>query len=139
MTDLKNKTVTIELDNADKGKKFLITEMPLLKADKWAWSLGHGLFQGGINDDLDVNNLNFNTTGGILEVAKLGMSILKGLPRDLMFELMDELTESCVQYVAENGQARPLVDGDITNVVTLNLLRKEALAIHIDFLKIVGR
>ena len=135
MSDLKTKEIEITLKNKDEGKKFLITEMPLIKADRWAWTALHGMLQGGLKSDIDVNKLDVKTNGGILEFAKLGISALGGMDKDTLFELLDELTDNCVQALTDRGMPRPLVDGDISNIATLNLLRKEALAIHVDFLK----
>lgn len=136
MSDLKTKTVTIEFEGKDKGKSFLITEMPLIQADRWAWGLGHGMLQGGLKGaDIDVNKLDFKTNGGILEFAKLGVSALGGIDEDKLFRLLDELTENCIQIIPSNGIARSIVDGDIASIKTLNYLRIQAIDVHIDFLK----
>lgn len=139
MNDLKTKTVTIEFDGLDKGKSFLITEMPLMQADRWAWSLGHGMLQGGLKGaDIDVNALDLKTNGGILEFAKLGVSALGGIDEDKLFRLMDELTDNCIQIIPSNGIARSIVDGDIKSIKTLNYLRLQAIDVHIGFLKDAG-
>ena len=139
MSDLKSKTITIEFDGSDKGKTFKITEMPLIQADRWAWSIGHGMMRGGLHaSDIDVNKLDFKTNGGILEFAKLGVAAFGGIDRELLFELMDELTNSCVQAVSSDGIVRRLEDSDITSIKTLNYLRLQAIDIHVEFLKDAG-
>lgn len=132
---LKSKPITIE-KGKDKGKTFQITEMPLLEADRWAWTLGHGMLRGGIEmSESDVNKINFNSAGGILEFAKIGLGALGNVDRDTVFMLLDELTEKCIKIVPSSGEPRAVIMGsDISDMATLNMLRMEAIKIHIDFL-----
>lgn len=131
---LKTHKFTIE-EGSDKGKVFLITEMPLLEADRWAWSLGHGMMKGGLDvDQININKMDVKTVGGILEFAKLGVAALGNIERDTLFELLDELTDKCIRIVTESGVTRDLVDGDVTALKTLNYLRMEAVKLHIGFL-----
>ena len=137
MTTLKTKDITITNEKSrDNGKKFRITEMPLLQADEWATTLGLSMAQGGISvGGVDVNAINFKTNGGILEIAKLGLAALGNVDKSTAKELIRELTESCVRIITESGIVREVEwDSDIAEVATLWTLRKEALAIHIDFL-----
>ena len=138
---LKQKTIKID-SGEDKGKTFLLTEMPLLEADRWAWSLGHGMLKGGIDaSGIDINAMDLKTTGGILEFAKVGIAALGNIERDTLFELLDEITRKCIRIVPDSGIARNLVFGDgeftqsdIASAKTLNYLRMEAVKLHIDFL-----
>lgn len=58
----KNKRVTIETGR-DKGKEFSITEMPVLKADRWAMRAIFSLTKAGVNiEGLDPKN-------GMMEMA----------------------------------------------------------------------
>ena len=137
------KQKTIKLDNGDdKGKTFLLTEMPLLEADRWAWKLGHGMLKGGIDaSGIDLNAMDLKTSGGILEFAKVGVAALGNIEQDTLFDLLDELTTKCIKIIPASGVPRNLVFGDgeftendISSAKTLNYLRMEAVKLHINFL-----
>lgn len=137
--ELKTKVVTID-KGRDAGKSFLITEMPLLKADKWARRFALGMMRGGVQGDINsltsVKNIDLKSIDGILEIAKLGVSVLGNIEEDLAMELIDELTHTCIQIIPTGGSAREVIwESDIKDVATLMLLRKEALGIHVDFLE----
>lgn len=124
---LKTKTVTIE-EGRDQGKVYLITEMPLIKADRWATRALLAVMKGGV----DIEKLDPNM--GMLGMATVAIKALSGLDPETAVSLLDELLE-CVQIVPTGGNAREVVlDSDIKDLKTLFILRKEALAIHIDFL-----
>lgn len=129
----KTKTVVIELGR-DKGKTFLITEMPLLKADRWANRCLLAMLKGGV-DVGDVNNLTIDATGGILEMAKIAIGALGNIETETGIDLLNELLD-CVQVVPSGGIPRDLlsIDEEIEDLKTLAILRKEAFMIHIDFL-----
>lgn len=124
---LKTKTVTIE-KGRDEGKTFVITEMPITKADNWAMRALFAIANGGI----DIEGINPNM--GMLGMAQVAIKALSGIKPDVGIPLLDELLE-CVQVIPSGGNARALIiDSDIKDLSTMFTLRKEALAIHIDFL-----
>lgn len=124
---LKTKTITIE-KGRDEGKTFVITEMPITKADNWAMRALFAIANGGI----DIEGINPNT--GMLGMAQVAIKALSGIKPDVGIPLLDELLE-CVQVLPSSGNARALIiDSDIKDLSTMFTLRKEALAIHIDFL-----
>ena len=139
----KTKTVTIE-SGRDEGKSFLITEMPVTKADKWANTALLAMMRGGV----DVGNINFasiqgtitgdsiDPTGGMLELARISIAGLGNVTEQVGQELLDQLIDDCVQVVSSAGVTRPLlsVDEEIEDLKTLWVLRKEAFLLHIDFL-----
>ena len=132
---LNKKTVTIS-KGRDKGRKFEVTEMPLLDADKWARRFSLALMRSGMrmsNSDL----MNVSSIGGILEIAKFGFTAFGHIEEDLAIELTDELIEKCVMTIPSGGEPRPVVyDSDISSVTTLMQLRWEAFSIHNDFLEL---
>jgi hypothetical protein len=130
---LKTKIVTIdkpadgERENRDGGKSYLLTEMPALKAERW----GRHAIAACNRNDLDVKG----------EVAKLGMlgfylvgfQALAGGDIKAVDDLMDEML-TCIKIVESPTVARPLGgDGDIEEVSTLYLLRKELIELHMGF------
>lgn len=142
----KTKTVAIE-SGRDNGKSFLVTEMPLTKADKWANTallamMRGGVDVGGVNFDLIGNTLmpsdapKIDVSGGMLELARISIAGLGNVTETVGQSLLDQLIEDCVQVVPTGGAARPMlsVDDEIEDLKTLWTLRKEAFILHIDFL-----
>lgn len=126
----KTKTVTMD-SGRDAGKTFLITEMPLLQADRWAQQALFALARSGIETQ------QFDEDEGMLGMAKVALTAISHIDPLVGNELMNELL-TCVQIVPSGGVARVLIfdddSGDIEDVKTLFMLRKEALLIHLDFL-----
>lgn len=124
----KTKDITIE-SGRDAGKTFRITEMPILQADKWAQRAIFAIARAGV----DTSSINMN--GGMLEMARLALDVVGKIDPEVGGDLLDELL-SCVQIIPTGGVPRSLVmDSDIEDIKTLFVLRKEVLALHIDFLK----
>ena len=142
----KTKTVVIE-SGRDDGKSFLVTEMPVTKADKWANTallamMRGGVDVGGVNFDLIGNTLmpsdapKIDVSGGMLELARISIAGLGNVTEAVGQSLLDQLIEDCVQVVPTGGAARPMlsIDDEIEDLKTLWTLRKEAFILHIDFL-----
>ncbi|EMA4783451.1 hypothetical protein AB7185_11130 [Providencia rettgeri] len=124
---LKSKTITIE-KGRDEGMTYLITEMPISKADNWAMRALFAIANGGV----DLESVNPNM--GMLGMANVAIKALAGIDPKVGIPLLDELLE-CVQVVPSGGNARALLlDSDVKDLTTMFTLRKEALAIHLDFL-----
>lgn len=124
----KTKDITID-SGRDAGKSFRITEMPILQADKWAQRAIFAIARAGV----DTSSINMN--GGMLEMARLALDVVGKIDPEVGGDLLDELL-SCVQIIPTGGVPRSLViDSDIEDIKTLFVLRKEVLALHIDFLK----
>ena len=120
-------------DGRDKGKTFVITEMSVIDADNWANRALLAMLRGGV----DVGNLDFsnvNTSGGMLELARVVIAGLGNMQEQIATDLLNELLD-CARIVPSGGTARDiLLDSDIESIKTLWQIRKEALMIHIDFL-----
>jgi len=142
----KTKTVVIE-SGRDNGKSFLVTEMPVTKADKWANTallamMRGGVDVGGVNFDLIGNTLmpsdapKIDVSGGMLELARISIAGLGNVTETVGQSLLDQLIEDCVQVVPTGGAARPMlsIDDEIEDLKTLWTLRKEAFILHIDLL-----
>ena len=127
---LKTKTLVIE-NGRDKGKKFIIEEMPLLKADRWASRALIALSGAGLTVP--------DPKEGILGVASIALSAFKNIPEETALSLMNELLD-CVSITPEGGAPRKLdlsFDSEyIEDISTLWKLRYEALLLHIDFLAV---
>lgn len=139
----KTKVVTIE-SGRDQGKSFLITEMAVTKADKWANRALLAMMRGGV----DVGNINFSSIqatitgqdidpmGGMLEIARISIAGLGNVTEEVGQELLDQLINDCVQVIPTGGSARQMlsIDDEIECPKTLWKLRKESFLLHIDFL-----
>ena len=142
------KTKTLVIDSGrDEGKSFLITEMPVTRADKWANKALCNLLKAGIDPKAVNVNLLINTIdpsqevkidkmGGMLELATLLGRAVGGIPYEILQDLKDELIDECVQIIPSGGSPRQFlsIDDELESLLTLESLRKEALLIHIDFL-----
>ena len=139
----KTKVVTIE-SGRDQGKSFLITEMAVTAADKWANKALLAMMRGGV----DVGNINFSSIqetitgqnidpmGGMLEIARISIAGLGNVTEEVGQELLDQLINDCVQVIPTGGSARQMlsIDDEIECPKTLWKLRKESFLLHIDFL-----
>lgn len=145
---LKSKTITID-KGPDSGKNFLITQMPITKADRWAnKALAHLLSSGfdprTANVDLLINTLDpkqeikIDYMGGMLELARLLGNCIGGVPYDVLQDLKDELIEECVQIIPTGGSPRKMTDLDdeLESFITLDMLRFKTLQLHVDFLSL---
>ncbi len=144
------KTKTLVIDSGrDEGKSFLITEMPVTRADKWANTALLAMLRGGV----DVGNVNFgliadtlqkkegdapkiDQMGGMLELARITIAGLGNVTETVGQELLDQLIDDCAQVISSGGVVRQMlsIDDEIEDLKTLWMLRKESLLLHIDFL-----
>jgi hypothetical protein len=125
----KTQIVTIDQDGRDKGKAFLITEMPAAQAEEWGARALFALMRSGVEVPENVRDL------GLAGIAALGLKALGGLEWDLAKPLFDEMF-TCIQIIpdpAKPAVVRGLVPDDIEEVKTRLLLRKAVLMLHIEF------
>jgi hypothetical protein len=120
--------VTITAEGRDKGKTFIITEMPAAQAEAW-----------GIRALLAVAKVDMNMPDDFLSLGMAGFVMVgvRGLMR-ISWEdakpLLDEM-RGCFS-IAETlvpGGSRAVTDDDIEEVATLLQLREEALTLHTGF------
>lgn len=131
----KQSIVTLNDDNRDKGKCFLVTEMAARVAEKWALRFMLALQRGGIEVPDELSHLGFV---GI--ASAIGSKMIGGLAPDEVEPLLDELMK-CVQFMPNPGNptlTRPLVDAgiegdDIEEVATRVKLKLEVVALHVGF------
>lgn len=119
--------LTIEDEGRDKGKVFVLTEMPARQAEKWAGRTLLALTQAGAELPDDV------LTAGMAGFAMMGVQALAGLKWEGVEPLMDEMLE-CIQIQPDPAKpdvVRKLFDGDVEEVLTLIRLRKEILNLHV--------
>ena len=145
----KTEKVVITADNRDKGKTYLITEMPPFQAAKWA---RHALLS------LNVNMLEISWLRSMVEVDENGklslakiadlemagvaaigiLNVLSAVPESVMDSLMEDMLACCEFIPGANLPGRPVVDqveGDIEEPSTIITLQASAIGLHLDFLK----
>jgi hypothetical protein len=121
--------VAIDAEGRDKGRTFLLTEMPATQAEAWAIRAFMAIAKGGaeIPDQIPQS---------IAGIAILGFKTLLGSMNYADAKpLLDEMM-GCVQFIPDPGQPkviRNLVESDIEEVATRFYLRKQVFELHTDF------
>jgi hypothetical protein len=130
---LKSKFVTIDKPaegqpaNRDAGKRFLLEEMPALRAERWARRAIGAMSR----QELDVRE-EFGKLG-FYGFYLLGLQALAGGDMGAIDGLMDEML-TCIRIQESESVIRPLGgDGDIWELSTLYRLRKELVELHMGF------
>lgn len=130
----KTKLYVVEDEGRDKGKTFVITEMPATRAEDWATRAILVLGHAGIDIPDPGAGMAMMAIAGIYALFRADFHEVKPLLDDMM---------TCVQYVpdpskrsTETGQpyGRPLMtDDDVEEVATLFNLKQEVFELHTGF------
>lgn len=138
------KEVKIE-DGVDAGKTFIVSQMPLIKGDRWANRAALAVMKAGV-DVAALKGLTDKADGdarGMLDIAGVLNVLLKalgGIEEATAQALLDELLDVVKVKLADGGD-RPVVaptehgNGDINDMQTLWKIRIEAIKVNLDFLK----
>lgn len=126
----RTKTITITDDGRDKGKMFLLTEMPALQAEKWATRALLALTKAGVDVPEDI------ARSGLAGIAALGLKMLGNLDFADAMVLMEEMF-GCVKIIRDpkypDLALAIISDDDIEEVWTRLLLRREVFELHVNF------
>ena len=130
------KTLCYEVkdEGRDKGKIFIITEMPASQAEKWAMRALLGMSSNGVDIPDEAIFM------GMASLVSLGLNMLGKLPYAEAIVLFDEMM-ACVQIQPNPKQpeiVRALVEDDIEEIKTRLKLRAAVINLHVDFFKAVG-
>lgn len=120
----KTAEVVVSEEGRDKGKIFVLTEMPASQAEKWA---GRALLVAA-QSGADIGNVR----AGMAGVAVLGISSILGAKFSDVEPLLDEMFR-CVRIKTTSGIVRDLIEDDIEEVETRVRLRQEVLTLHLGF------
>lgn len=121
--------IVFATDGRDKGKTFVINEMPCRKVEKWAARALLALARGGV--DLDIDPM----AAGMADLASLAIRSIPKLDFELAEPLLDEMM-ACVDIRPDpkNPQVqRQIVENDIDEVATLLKLRMAWIKLHTGF------
>lgn len=121
----RSEKVVITAEGRDKGKAFLLTEMPALQGEKWAYRAMLALGKSGAAVPDDV------AEGGWASLAALGLRMVAGMAFAEAEPLLDEMMQQ-VQIV-EPKVTRPWTADDFAEIATVVYLRGEVLALHMGF------
>ncbi|MGE8567492.1 MAG: hypothetical protein ACN6PV_13560 [Achromobacter sp.] len=128
----KHKTITITAAGRDKGKSFLITELSAADSEEWGGRALFALMNAGIEIPDNI------AQAGLAGLASIGLKALQSLSFEQAKPLFDKMME-CVQVDLGRAGARNLTDDDIEEVTTRLQLRREIVALHLDFLPAAGQ
>ena len=130
----KTTSLTITDEGRDKGKTFVLTEMPVFQAEKWACRVLLALMSGNVELPDNFDRL------GMAGLAEIGIKAMSGLKWEAAEPLLDEML-SCIQVMPEKSNPsliRPIVISvDIEELSTIIKIRAEIWKLHTDFLKAV--
>ena len=124
-------TFTVESEGRDKGKKFLLTEMPATKAEDWAIRVMLAL--GSANVDIPDGALQL----GMAALAEIGLKKLFAVNAADIKPLLAELME-CVEFIPNPQKPQvklgyPMFENQVEEVSTLLMLKWQVLSLHLDF------
>jgi hypothetical protein len=131
----KTLTYTVADEGRDKGKSFLITEMPVDVSEKWAMRAILAMVNSG--HDVPQSALN----GGFGALVEIGFKGLFSIKWELLEPLLDEMM-TCLQVIPDIRSphvVRALFPEDIEEIATLPKLRWVILKLHADFLEPVAQ
>jgi hypothetical protein len=132
----KTLTYVVGSDGRDKGKTFLLTEMPATKAEDWAIRAMMAL--GAANVEVPDGALHL----GMAALMEIGLKKLFAIDAPTLKPLLAELME-CVEYVPNPQKPQvklpyPTFEGQVEEVATLLTLKWEVLKLHVDFSRAAG-
>jgi hypothetical protein len=130
----KTETITITSEGRDKGKIFLITEMPVMRAERWAYRALLALSHAGAELPEGAQH------GGMAAFAQAGLKALNSLDFEEARPLLDEMM-SCVQVMPDPKNpmiVRPIMlnemeGDDIEEIGTIFQIRERIFRLHTDF------
>ena len=125
----------IEVTITDRGevKLFRITEMSARAAEDWALELFFKMANSGIDIPDNLTEM------GFAGLAQVGLQSLGKIPYDQAKPLLEKMLK-CVQILPNPNNkliVRDVIDEDFEDVSTIFKLRKEVVALHMDFLSTV--
>jgi len=118
-------------EGRDKGKVFVLTELPASKAESWALRAILALMSSGVDLPDGFDRM------GMAGIAQLGLRALSFLPWESAEPLLSEMWD-CVQVMPDPSKphvVRGLIEEDIEEIKTRIKLRGEVFKLHTDFLK----
>jgi len=126
---------TVTDEGRDKGKIFVLTEMPASQAEAWALRALLALMNGNVEIPQGFES------AGMAGMAEMGLKALSGLSWQVAAPLLEEMWQ-CVQMQPDPTNpalVRQLIEEDVEEIKTRLSIRVEVWKLHMDFLKGVAR
>jgi hypothetical protein len=126
-------TFTVEDDNRDKGKEFVITEMSAWDADELAQDIFRAMGESNYSEiPADVIAM------GCAGLATVGLSVLSASSAVVARTMRDRLLATVQIVITNDGsqQARGVKSIDFEEVSTLRVLMDKVFQVNFDFLVI---
>lgn len=121
----KTVNVTIDAEGRDKGKVFVVTEMPVWDVDKLAIRVLVACANAGAQIPDDVVH------GGLVGLLSMGpVRALALVPYDTVEVVVDRMN-ACIQIQPSPGVIRALVPDDIEESATLVKLQRAVWDLHV--------
>lgn len=122
--------ITVGEPGRDQGKTFRLREMDAMAAEKWALRALLAIARSGVPVPDGLLEMGF---AGLLMI---GVKSLAGVDFRDLEPLLDETT-ACIRIVRDPGRAAVesrLMEGDVEEVKTLLLLRRDLFTLHTGFM-----
>lgn len=133
----RTKTVTITSEGRDRGKSFIVTEMPADQGERWAYRTLLALSRGGFELPPGIFEAGMAGLAAIVPyLVVIGFRSLHAARWEELEVLLDEMMP-CVKYQPPVAglEAQELISGansQIEEIKTRVELRKEVLMLHIN-------
>lgn len=124
---------TIEDNNRDHGKTFVITEMTAWNAEEMAEDIMRCMSKGGYFDiQPEVIQM------GVAGLATIGLSVIASADRETSRMLGERLLQSVDIVITHEGKQsrRPAKSIDFEEVATIRQLKDQVMHLNFDFLTI---
>jgi len=144
-------TIRIDAEGRDKGKAFVVTELPASQAERWALRavMALGAANAELPDGMELAGLaglarGIGVTDGasLLEAfARTALTLFTRIPFAQAEELLSVMW-ACVQIIPDPGNPsviRSLIEDDIEEVATRLRLRSEIIKMHLGFSQAAGK
>ena len=144
-------TIRIDAEGRDKGKVFVLTELPASQAERWALRavMALGAANAELPDGMELAGLAglaraIGVTDGasLLEAfARTALTLFTRIPFEQAEELLGSMW-ACVQIIPDPGNPsviRSLIEDDIEEVATRLRLRSEIIKMHLGFSQAAGK
>jgi len=118
----------VATEGRDKGKHFIVTEMPAVRAEKWATRALLAISRSGVDLPEDLAN------AGMAAIAYGGLKAITSCSFDDAEPLLDEMM-ACVTIRPDPAleYARPTIDEDFEEMATILQLRDRVVSLHTGF------
>jgi len=122
-------------DNRDKGKTFVVTEMPASKGEMWAIRVMLAISGLDIGNDSGDKIINSGMSG----LSGVDVRTLGRIDIDILTPILEEMFQHIEIQIPDGSMCRRLIENDIEEITTRLQLRKVFWELHLDFLQLAAQ